>query len=448
MRKYEIKTLNLCYVISCYIHMLMEFNVKILNQKYCVALDDKDELQHLKNEFVLPNSIIYLGGNTLGARPHSSSALTQQFIAHEWDEKLAHHLSNEDYHTELPRDLGNKIAGLIGANNDEVMVADSTALNLFKTLAAAIKIQAKKHPEARLIVAERDALPTDIHIIQSFIELHQQLYQLEFIEHEDELEQLLATGQVAVVVLSQIHHCTGRLKDLMTINRLIHQHFALVIWDLCQSVGVFPTQLNQSQADFAVGCTYKYLNGGPGAPAFLWVNEKHLTTFWDPLNAWNNHNNPLDIIDFYEPFTGLKRYMSAHQPIISMRLIECGLNIFAKTNLEAIRLKSLKLTDLFIELMEQECADFNFKLITPQEHQHRGGHLSYNHPFAYEICQALCARGVITDYREADIIRFAFAPLYIRYIDVWNTVQQIKSVMQNVEWQIKPYLLTHNINYD
>lgn len=430
------------------IHMLMEFNVKVLNQKYCVALDDKDELQLLKNEFVLPNSIIYLGGNTLGARPKSSRELTQQFIAHEWDERLTHHLNSDDCHSELPRDLGNKIAELIGANNDEVMVADSTALNLFKTLAAAAKIQTKKHPDAKLIIAERDALPTDIHIIQSFIELNQQFYQLKLIDHENELEQYLITGQVAVVILSQIHHCTGRLKEMVSINKLIHQHSALIIWDLCQSVGVLPIHLTHSQTDFAVGCTYKYLNGGPGAPAFLWVNKKYLTTFWDPLNAWNNHNNPLDLINFYEPFTGLKRYMSAHQPIISMRLIECGLNIFSKTNVETIRHKSLELTDLFIILMEQECSDFNFKLVTPREHQHRGGHLSYNHPFAYEICQALCARGVIADYRETDIIRFAFAPLYIRYIDVWNTVQQIKSVMQNVEWKIKPYHSTHDIHYE
>ncbi len=429
------------------IHMLMEFNVKVLNQKYCVALDDKDELQHLKGEFVLPNSIVYLGGNALGARPKSSNALTQQFIAHEWDEKLTHHLNTDDHHTELPRDLGNKIAQLIGAENDEVMVADSTALNLFKTLTAALKIQAKEHPEANVIIAERDALPTDIHIIQSFIEFHQQLYTLEFIEDEYDLEQHLATGKVAVVILSQVHHCTGRLKEISTINELIHQHSALVIWDLCQSVGIYPIQLNQSQADFAIGCTYKYLNGGPGAPAFLWVNAKYLKTFWDPLNAWNNHKNPLDLLDFYEPFTGQKRYMSAHQPIISMRLIECGLNIFAKTNLESIRHKSLQLTDLFIELMEQECGDFDFELITPREHQVRGGHLSYNHPFAYEICQALSVRGVIADYRETDIIRFAFSPLYIRFIDVWNTVQQIKSVMQNVEWQIKPYHVAHTVQY-
>lgn len=231
------------------------------------------------------------------------------------------------------------------------------------------------------------------------------------------------------------------------LNKLIHKHSALAIWDLSHSVGALPIHLNDSEADFAVGCTYKYLNGGPGAPAFLWVNQKHLSTFWDPLNAWNDHINPYDLIDFYEPSTGLKRYMSAHQPVISMRLIECGLDMFMETDINLIRKKSLALTDLFIELMSQECVDYGFELLTPTAHAQRGSHISYTHPFAYEVYDALMARGIIADYRETNIIRFAFTPLYTSYIDVWNTVQQLKVIMQNNEWKIEPYNLTPDISY-
>lgn len=420
--------------------------MKILNQNYCMELDNQDQLKAMKDQFILPNAMIYLGGNTLGARPKCSLELAQQFIANEWDAKLVQHL-DQTSNSELPLELGNKIARLIGADDTEVMVADSTALNLFKTLAAAIKIQAKNAEQRRLIIAEKNALPTDLHIIQSYVELHQQHYQLELIENIDELANHLETNRVAVVILSHVSACDGYLKDMFEVNQLIHQYGALVIWDLCQSVGTLPIYLNQSQSDFAIGCTYKYLNGGPGAPAFLWVKRDHLNSFWDPINAWNDHNHPFDLIDFYEPSTGVRRYMSAHQPIISMRLIECGLELFSQTNLYNIRTKSLKLTGLFIELMQQECADFGFELMTPTEQQQRGSHLSYCHPFAYEIYQALMARGIIADYRETNTLRFAFAPLYIGYVDVWNTVQQIKAVMQNTEWQIEPYCLVKEVSY-
>lgn len=420
--------------------------MRILNQKYCIELDDQDQLKAMKEQFILPNAMVYLAGNTLGARPKCSLELTQQYIANEWDAKLTQHL-DQTGNAELPQDLGNKIARLIGADETEVMVADSTALNLFKTLAAAIKIQAENSQQRRLIIAEKYALPTDLHIIQSYVELHQQQYQLELVENIEELTQLLATNTVAVVVLSHVNACDGYLKDMFEVNQLIHRYGALVIWDLCQSVGTLPIYLNQSQSDFAIGCTYKYLNGGPGAPAFLWVKSQFLNSFWDPLNAWNDHHHPIDLIDFYEPSTGVRRYMSAHQPIISMRLIECGLELFFKTDLHSIRTKSLKLTSLFIELMQQECADFGFELLTPTVQQQRGSHLSYCHPFAYEIHQALMARGIIADYRETNMIRFAFAPLYTGYVDIWNAVQQIKAVMQNTEWQIEPYCMVKEVCY-
>lgn len=422
----------------------MEPDLIVLNQEYCLELDHKDELKPFKNEFSLPSAMIYLDGNALGAQPKHAIDLAQKIIVQEWGKNLMHNLDHARS-WELPSYLGNKIAPLIGAQTSEVMIADSTALNLFKTLTAAMHIQAEKNKQRKTIIVEHDMLPTDLHVIKNYIELNQQGYQLKIVANIDELAQALSTNDVAVVVLSHVNYRSGELKDMYKVNNLIHQYGALGIWDLCHTVGALPIHLNHSKADFAVGCTYKYLNGGPGSPAFLWAHKKHARYFWDPLTAWNDKKNPQDLADYYQPTTWVRRYMSAHQPIISMRLIECGVDIFLKTDLELIRRKSLNLSDLFIQLMQQECADFGFKLITPTEHEQRGSHLSYSHPFAFEIYQALMARGIVCGYLETNTIRFGFTPLYTGFVDLWHAVQQIKAVIQNTEWQIKPFCLVEEV---
>lgn len=415
----------------------MNFNMVTYEQ--CLYWDKEDELSIFKNEFALPNNVIYLDGNSLGARPKKSLNYAHHIIQQEWGEDLINSWNKADWWG-LPTRLGDKVGQLIGAKAGETIVSDSTTLNLFKVLSAAVKIQAEKYPQRKIIVAEKDAFPTDIYIIEGFINLINQGYQVELIEGPEGLNNVLRS-EVAVVVLSHVNYRTGYFYDMAAINQQIHDHNALIIWDLCHSVGAVAMDLNQTNSDFAIGCTYKYLNGGPGSPALLWVNPKHRDQFWQPLSGWWGHKKPFDMAQHYEPANNIRRYLCGTQPIISMSLIECGVDIFLKADMQKIREKSLKLTDLFIALVHQECAEFGFELITPQEHQYRGSHVSYQHPHGYEIVQALIARGVIGDYREPEVLRFGITPLYLGFEDIWNAVQHLKAIMHHQEWKNESYLV-------
>lgn len=415
----------------------------MITHEQCCYWDQEDELKKFKDEFALPENIIYLDGNSLGARPKKSLEVAQHIIAKEWGEDLIKSWNKADWWG-LPTRLGVKVAQLIGAEKGEVVISDSTTLNLFKVLSAAVKIQAEKFPERKIIVAEKDAFPTDIYIIEGFIDLIHQGYQVELIDGTDDLSRVLAKD-VAVVVLSHVNYRTGYFYDMESINQQIHAKDALIIWDLCHSVGAVPMDLNQSNSDFAIGCTYKYLNGGPGSPALLWVNRKHRDQFWQPLSGWWSHKKPFDMAQHYEPANSIRRYLCGTQPIISMSLIECGIDIFLQADMQQIRVKSLKLTDLFIQLVQQECAQFGFELITPLNHKYRGSHVSYRHEFGYEIIQALIARGVIGDYREPEVLRFGITPLYLGFEDIWNAVQQLKQIMLNSEWKNERYLVRSEV---
>ncbi|WP_180028466.1 kynureninase [Acinetobacter sp. YH16032] len=404
----------------------------------CKAWDAEDELKHLKNEFAIPENTIYLDGNSLGARPTSALTRAQEVVSQEWGEDLINSWNKADWWG-LSTRLGDKVAQLIGANPGETVISDSTTLNLFKALSAAVKIQAEIAPERKVIIAEKDVFPTDLYIIEGYIDLVQKGYQLVLIEHPDELETTLKAHQTAVVVLSHINYRSGYFYDMEQVNQTIHQYNALVIWDLCHSAGAVPIDLNKTQSDFAVSCTYKYLNGGPGSPALIWVNAKHQNKFWQPLSGWWGHQRPFDMADHYEPAQGIRRFLCGTQSILSMSLIECGLDVFLKTDMQKIREKSLNLTDLFIQLVEQECAEFGFELITPIDHLQRGSHVSYCHEHGYAIVQALVARGVIGDYREPAVLRFGVTPLYLSHEDIWHAVQHLKQVMLNEEWKNEKY---------
>ena len=411
----------------------------MITHEQCRYWDEEDELKHLKDEFVLPEGVVYLDGNSLGARPKKSLAYAQHIIQQQWGEDLINSWNKADWWG-LPIRLGDKVGQLIGANAGETIISDSTTLNLFKVLSAAVKIQAEKYPDRKVIVAEKEVFPTDIYIIEGFIDLINQGYRIELINGADDLAEVLAS-EVAVVVLSHVNYRTGYLYDMTDINRQIHATNALVIWDLCHSVGAVAMDLNQSESDFAIGCTYKYLNGGPGSPALLWVNAKHTEKFWQPLSGWWGHKKPFDMAQHYQPADSIRRYLCGTQPIISMSLIECGLDIFLKTSMQKIRAKSLKLTDLFIALVHQECAEFGFELITPLDHHDRGSHVSYRHAHGYEIIQALIARGVIGDYREPEVLRFGVTPLYRGFEDIWQAVTQLKAIMLHNEWKNESYLV-------
>lgn len=404
----------------------------MITREQCQAWDQTDELAALKQQFELPEGMIYLDGNSLGALPRNALNRAQDVVNREWGTDLINSWNKAGW-WELPTRLGDQLAPLIGAGKGEVVVTDTTSLNLFKVIANAVHIQQHNHPEKKIILAERDAFPTDLYMIQGFSEFLDQGYVLELMDHPEDL-QTAVTEQTAAVVLSHVNYRTGYLYDMQEVNEWVHAQGGLIIWDLCHSIGAVPMDLNGSGADFAVGCTYKYLNGGPGAPAMLWAHPRHRPNFWQPLSGWWGHARPFDMATEYTADKGIRSFLCGTQPILSMSLVACGVDIFLQTDMQKIRRKSLALSDLFIQLVEQECAGQDLTLVTPIDHHYRGSHVSFRHPQGYAAIQALIVRGVVGDYREPEVMRFGLTPLYLSYSDIWHAVQHLKAVLQNREW--------------
>jgi kynureninase len=254
----------------------------------------------------------------------------------------------------------------------------------------------------------------------------------------DSVDELPAAtdADCAVLMLTHVNYRTGYQHDMGAINRRAHANGALVVWDLAHSAGAVPLQLDELDADFAVGCTYKYLNGGPGAPAFIWVPRRHQAQFAHPLSGWWSHATPFAMSHGFEPCEGIGRALCGTQPVVSLAMVECGLELFERTSMEAVRAKSLALTDLFIELVESRCAGHPLGLVTPREHARRGSQASFTHPHGYAVMQALIARGVIGDYREPEIMRFGFTPLYTSFADVWDAVGILKDILDRGDYDL------------
>ncbi len=406
------------------------------NRNDCVALDQHDELAPLRNEFSLPEGVIYLDGNSLGASPKAAASRARALIEQEWSTDLIRSWNKAGWF-DLPVKLGDKLAPLIGANAGEVVVTDTTSINLFKALAAALRIQSLDPAKAhrKVIVTERSNFPTDIYIAQGLSQWLDRGYHIKFVESPEALHAAI-DHDTAVVMLTHVNYRSARLLDLEGLTAHTHRQGALIIWDLAHSAGAVPVALNQANADFAVGCTYKYLNGGPGSPAFIWVAPRHLNDFSQPLSGWWGHAAPFAMEPVFQAGSGIKRALCGTQPMVSLALVECGLDIFAKTGMEAIRQKSLALTDLFIHLVETRCAAHPLTLVTPRQHQLRGSHVSFEHPQGYAVMQALIERGVIGDYREPHIMRFGFTPLYLRFSDVWDAVDVLSGILDSGDYRI------------
>ena len=409
-----------------------------MNRYECVALDAADPLCALREQFDLPPGVIYLDGNSLGARPKASMARAQAVIAQEWGSDLIRSWNKAGWF-DLPARLGDMLAPLIGAAAGEIVVTDSTSINLFKALAAALQIQVANPQTAvrRVIVTERSNFPTDLYMAQGLTSWLDRGYQIRLIDTEEDIAAAV-TADTAVLMLTHVNYRSGHQHDMAALTAHAHAHGALTLWDLAHSAGAVPVDLQRAGADFAVGCTYKYLNGGPGAPAFLWIAGRHQAAFRHPLSGWWGHAAPFAMQPDFAPVAGVRRALCGTQPIVSLALVECGLDVFAQTTMTAIRAKSLALTDLFIELVETRCSRHPLRLITPRAHRQRGSQISFSHPHGYPVMQALIARGVIGDYREPEIMRFGFTPLYTRYVDVWNAVETLVDILDNELYDIAP----------
>ncbi|CAB3688557.1 MAG: kynureninase [Achromobacter sp.] len=398
----------------------------------CVAADRQDPLAPLKARFDLPPGVLYMDGNSLGVMPRAAAARAAEVITQEWGTGLIRSWNTAGWF-ELPSRLGDKLAGLLGAKEGELVITDTTSLNIFKALAASLRIQQKRQPERRVILSERDNFPTDLYMIQGMIDLLQQGYEMRLIDDELPLDRAL-DEDVAVVLLSHVNYRSGQMHDMAAVTRQAHERGALVIWDLAHAAGAVPVDLNGADADYAVGCTYKYLNGGPGSPAFIWVAPRHIPDFWQPLSGWWGHQRPFDMTVAYEPAGGIRRYLCGTQPIVSLAMVECGLDVAREADMAEVRKKSLALADLFIALVEERCAGHPLTLVTPRNHAERGSHVSLRHPNGYEVMQALIARGLIGDYREPEVLRFGLTPLYFGYADVWDAVEILKDVLDSKAW--------------
>ncbi|MBY4948845.1 kynureninase [Cupriavidus respiraculi] len=402
-------------------------------REHYLSLDQQDPLRELRAHFALPDGVIYLDGNSLGARPRAAAARAAAVVQEEWGTGLIRSWNTAGWF-ELPRRLGNRLAPLIGAGTDEVVVTDTTSINLFKVLAAALRVQAERDPRRKVIVSEASNFPTDLYIAQGLADLLQQGYTVRLVDAPEEIDAAVRED-TAVLMLTHVNYKTGEMLDMASYSELAHARGALAVWDLAHSAGAVPVALNAAGADYAVGCTYKYLNGGPGSPAFLWVAPALRDAFWQPLSGWWGHAAPFAMEPQYRPQNGIARYLCGTQPITSLAMVECGLDVFAHTDMQALRAKSLQLTDAFIALVEARCGHHPLALVTPREHARRGSQVSFTHPQGYAVMQALIERGVIGDYREPGIIRFGFTPLYTSFAEVWDAVEVLRDVLDSASYE-------------
>lgn len=436
----------------------------------CRNLDAQDPLRELRQQFSLPDGVIYLDGNSLGVLPNTAAARVAKAVTQEWGQGLIRSWNSAGWF-DMPQRLGNKIAQLIGAAPGEVVATDSTSVNLFKVLSTALSIAAIDTPERQVLLSERSNFPTDLYIAEALCK--ERGLTLLLVDTPD--IQAALTTDVAVLMLTHVNYRTGAMHDMQAVTASAHAQGILCVWDLAHSAGAVPVDLTAAQADFAVGCGYKYLNGGPGAPAFVWVNPKHAARdVWQPLAGWWGHAAPFAFTPDYHAAPGIGRYLCGSQPVLSMTALDCGLDSVLAARplggMQALRRKSLALTDLFIELVEARCAGHGLGLATPREHAQRGSQVAFTREHsphapplrgslpphgsvtamgrhggddsgAYAIVQVLVARGVIGDFRagdgaaNADILRFGFTPLYIGFEDVWNAVEHLRQVLESGEWQ-------------
>ena len=397
------------------------------------ALDAKDPLAAKKNEFELPADCIYLDGNSLGALPQKAKIRARQVVEQQWGQDL---ISSWNRHAwiDLPIRVGEKIAPLIGAAAEQVISCDSISVNVFKLLCSALTMQKGRH----VVLSQTDNFPTDLYMVQGLSELLG-LQHCELRLHAGERIEDAFSDEVAVLLLTQVNFRTGYLHDMQKITAMAHQHGILVIWDLAHSAGALPIELDKCEVDFAVGCGYKYLNGGPGAPAFIYVAKRHQDSITQPLSGWMGHANPFQFLPDYTPGKGMLRFLCGTPPIVSMSILEAALEIFADVNMPVLRDKSCKLAQLWMTLIEQLDLSNDLRLTSPVLDVERGSQVAYAHPCAFAICQALIERNIICDFRAPDILRIGFTPLYTSYADVWHAVKTLQEIVQQQQYRDEKY---------
>ncbi len=398
-----------------------------LTREEVASWDAADPLRSFREEFDVPDGVLYLDGNSLGALPKKTAARLQQIVTEEWGRGLIRSWNAHDW-IRYPRRVGDVIAKILRAAPGQVIAADSTSVNLFKLLGAALSLGGSR----RVILSEEENFPTDLYVAQGFSGLLESA-RLRLVRRADLPSAI--DGDVAVVTLTHVDFRTGEIHDMRELTRLCHERGALVIWDLSHSAGAVPLHLDRDGVDFAVGCGYKYLNGGPGAPAYLYVAERHQEAIRPPLSGWMGHEAPFAFDTDYRPAPGIERHLCGTPAILAMAALEVGVEMMARADMEEVRAKSRKMGDLFSRLVEERCAGLGLTLAGPKDSAQRGSQISFRHAQGYPIMQALIAENVIGDFRAPDVLRFGFTPLYLRYVDVFDAAMVLKRILESGAFQ-------------
>ena len=395
------------------------------------ALDAADPLARFRDRFTLREGLIYLDGNSLGALPRETPARVAEAVQREWGEGLITSWVGAGWQA-APRRIGDKIARLLGAEGGEVIAADSTSVNLFKALAAAISLR----PGRSVILSETGNFPTDLYMMQGIAEFTGGRIEVRAVAPDGVLDAI--DDSVAAVLLTQVHYKSGLMRDMAKTTAAIQAAGALAIWDLSHSAGAVPVDLACANADFAVGCGYKYLNGGPGAPAYIYAARRHHGAV-PVLSGWFGHAAPFDFDDDYRPAPGIERFLCGTPPILGLTALEVGVDLMLEADMAQVRAKSVALSDLLIRAMEPLCEQHGFALASPTDPARRGSQVSYSHCEGYAMVQALKALDVIADFRASDIVRFGLTPLYLRHVDIIDAVDRLEQVSRQRLWDRAEY---------
>lgn len=380
--------------------------------------------------FHLPPEIIYLDGNSLGPLPLAAQQRMDKLLREEWGGQLIRAWNTCGWMTR-PRAIGDRIGNLIGAAPNTVVMGDTLSIKIYQALASALDMR----PDRRVILSDSGNFPTDLYIAQGLIKTLDKGHVLKIVEPE-EIEAAI-DDSVAVLLLTEVDYRSGRLHDMKALTRKAHEAGALTVWDLAHSAGALPIDLSGAKADFAAGCTYKYLNGGPGAPAFIYIAPQHADQARPALSGWMGHEAPFVFDLDYRPGAGIERMRVGSPPLVALAVLDAALDAWDGVSMADIRAQSLKLTRLFLEQVEARCPDLT--LASPREDHLRGSQISFAHPDGYAIVQALIARGVIGDFRAPDIMRFGFTPLYLSEQDVRNAIDILDEVMTTRSWDAPEY---------
>ena len=409
----------------------------MISREDCQSLDENDVLAPLRAEFTLNEGEIYLDGNSLGPVSSSVRRRVNEVIDDEWGRGLVRSWNDAGWMGE-PTRLGDRIAPLIGANPGEVLVADTLTFLIAKLIGAALE----QRPGRHVVLTDEANFHSDVYIIEAMCERAGRPVAMKTIDRnrlDDELN-----DDVALVELTQVDYRTGESLDMAGITKKVHDAGALMLWDFAHSAGAVPLDVTEADVDFAAGCGYKYLNGGPGAPAFLYVRKSWQGKLRNPLPGWLGHARPFDFELRYEPADGMQAFVTSSPSIVALAALDGALDIWERTSMAEVRAKSLAMTDLFIQLVEERLPGV-FDVVTPLEHAKRGSQVALRHRDGYGIIQALIEKGVIGDFRAPDICRFGFTPLYLRFVDVYDAVERISGVIKSESFRDPRFAVRHAV---